>query len=131
MMSTMSGSGRSAECGPCQLPQHKVVSDLLLGDVAQRVVQRLAPHLAVLAIPVQPHRDADAIPQRAEPGVVDLHLEAGCGDRFVLHAHRLGDGVDVLLVGRVDAFHAARFDAERRRRREERIEAGVSPSAPS
>ena len=99
----------------------EVVPDLFLGDVAQGVVQRLTAHLAELAVAVDPHRDADPIPQRAHPGVVDLHLEPGVGDRLVLLAHRLGDGVDVLLVGRVDALLATGLDAERRRRGEERV----------
>ncbi len=53
--------------------------------------------------------------------VVDLHLEPGGGNRFVLHLHRLGDGVDVLLVGLVDALVAARLHAERRGRRQEDV----------
>ena len=102
----------------------QVVPDLLLGDVAQRVVQRFAAHLAELAVPVEPHLEPDPVPQRAEPGIVDLHLEPGRGDRLVLDLHRLGDRVDVLLVGLVELVRAAGFDAERRRRGQERVGRG-------
>ncbi len=87
----------------------------------QRVVQRLAAHLAVLAVAVHPHRDSDPVPQRAQPRVVDLDLEARGGDRLVLHPHRLGDRVDVLLVGRVDPLHPPGLHTERCRRGEEGV----------
>ena len=68
-----------------------------------------------------PNADADAVPQRRQPSIVDLQDEARRNDRLVFGAHRLGERVHVLLVALVEAIVPVDFEACRRRRGEKNI----------
>ena len=84
-------------CGPCQLPQQKCRPNLLLGQPADRVGERLQPHLEVLAVrrhvlPAVPGPVVDDV--RA----VELEDEAGVHDGLVVRLDRLGEGEEELLL---------------------------------
>src|SRR5271169_487157 len=102
---------RAVPAAPAQMIAHAIFR-----DVAQRMIERLDPHLAPPAERIEPHGHADAIPQRRQPGIVDLQDKAGTGDRLVFDPHRLGDGEDILFVILVVAIAAVDFEARRRGR---------------
>ena len=80
------------------------------------MIERLDPHLAAGAEGGEPHVDADTVPQRRQPGVVDLQDQPRGDDRLVFDAHRLGKRIDIVLVGLVVAIGPIDFKAGRRRR---------------
>ena len=74
----------------------RVVTDAILGDAAKRVVERLDVDARRAAAVLD--RLGGIAEHVDEPRIVDLQDEAGLDDAEVLLAHRLGDGVEVLLV---------------------------------
>ena len=103
----------------------EVIADLLLGHVLQRVIQRLDALHAVLLVRGEAHLHADAVPERREPRVVDLHEQAGLRDRLVFHAQRVGERVEELFLARIVLVRAADLDARGRGRRDERVRGRV------
>ena len=99
----------------------EVVAHTVLGHIAQRVVERLDAQRAPLAEGLEAHRDADAVPERHQPRVIDLQHDLRSGDRFILDAHRFGDAVDEFLLAAVILVAPVDLEARRRRRRQEGI----------
>src|SRR5262245_8966680 len=97
----------------------QVVAHALLGDVAQRMVKRFYSEKTVSSECVKAHLDADAIPERREPRIVDLQRHARGGNRLVLDAHRLGNGVYEFLVRAVVLVAPVDLEAPGRRRGQE------------
>src|ERR1700676_978047 len=107
--------------GPMPAAPAQVIAHAFLRNVPQRVIERRDPHRAAGAKGIKPHADADAIPQRRQPGVVDLQDQAGRDNRLVFDAHRLGDGEHILLVIFVVAIAAIDFEAGRGGRGQEYV----------
>ncbi len=107
---------RAVPASPAEMVAHAVFR-----DVAQSVVERLDAHLAVGAERLEPHSNADAIPQRGQPRIVDLQDQAGGDDGLVFDPHRLGEGEHILFVALVIAVVPIDLEAPRRRRREEHV----------
>jgi hypothetical protein len=88
--------------GPVPAAPADVVADPLLGQAAQRVVERVDAELGpaavvVVGLPARQHR----VPLVHEDGVVDLEQEPGVDDRLVLLVQRVGEAVDERLLGLV------------------------------
>ena len=92
----------------------EVITHAVLGHVAQRMVQRFHPGEAAGPERVESHDDADAIPERGRPRVVDLQQEPGIHDRFVLDPQRLRQSPDELLRRLVVLVAAIRLEARGR-----------------
>ena len=113
----------SKACGPC------MITNAVLRQAAQGMIERLDPHLAVFAKRGQAHAHADAVPQRRQPGVVDLQDEPGRDDRLIFAAHRLGEGEDEVVLAPVIFVAAVGLQACRRRGGDEGFRVG-SDDAP-
>ena len=70
-------------------------------DVGQRVVERLDVQAGHGPKFVEAQRSELDVPPHREIRAVDLENEPGPGHRLVLVFHRVGDGEEVRLVGRV------------------------------
>jgi hypothetical protein len=78
-----------------------VISDPVVRNSFERVIDGVDAELGELAIV----RDADGglehVPPVDQPGIIDLQDKSGIDDRPVLFAQRLGQGEDELLVAAV------------------------------
>ncbi len=72
-------------------------------------------------IGLEPHLDADPIPQRRQPRVVDLQLKSSRDDRLVLGLQRVGQREHELFLCPVVLVRPADLDACRRGRRQKRV----------
>ena len=99
----------------------QVIANLLLGNVRQRVIQRLDAHHAVARVGLEAHLNADAIPQRREPRIVDLDLESRRGNRLVLDLQRVRERDDEVFLRLVVLVPAPDLDAGRRGRGEKGV----------
>ncbi len=91
----------------------EVKPDLLLGQVAQCVIQRLHPNPGEVAVVLDRGFRIDLVPVLGNGRIVDLHDQAGIDDDLVLLTHRIGTGVDELLFGGVVRVANARGAARR------------------
>ncbi len=99
----------------------QVVSNPLRRDVAQSVIEGFHAQRTVALVRLQSHLDADSIPERREPCVVDLEEESRLRDRFVLDAHGVRERKHELFLRRVILVLTPGLEARGSRRREEGI----------
>ena len=81
-------------------PPAHVQSDLLLGHVTQRMVDRLHAQLRVTAVVSDAHL-GEHLPAVRQVRIVDLQVQTGPGDRLILLVQGIGEREDVLLIGLV------------------------------
>src|SRR6478735_6638417 len=93
----------------------QMIADAVLRQAAERMIERLDPYLAVFAKGGETHVDADAIPQRRQPGVIDLQDETGGDDCLIFAAHRFGEGKDEFFLAWVILIATVGLQACRRR----------------
>ena len=99
-----------------------VIARALLGNAAQRMVERVDAKLRPVAVLRLAHRRHHPLVHVGQEGVVDLHIEAGIDDRLVFLVQAVGEREQQrLLVGVVLVLGAG----QRARRRHHRQERGV------
>ena len=107
----------------------QVIADLILRNIAERVIERFDPQCAIFAKGFEPHLDPDTVPQCGEPSIVHLHREAGRRNHLVLDAHGVCEREQEFLGGLVKAVGVIRLEACRRGGREKASCASLPPSA--
>ena len=98
-----------------------MVADAVFRQTGERVVQRLDPHRREPAILLGRRRGIHRVVLGHHPRVVDLEDEARVDDRLVLGLHRVGDGVEELLLRLVEVVGALQLDRPGRDGRDERL----------
>ena len=107
---------RAVPAAPAQ-----VITNAIFGDPNEGVIQRFDAHHAVPLVRVETHRDADAVPQRRQPRIVDLQLKAGGRDHLVFGLERVGEREHELVLRAVVLVRSTDFDAGRRGGRQKRV----------
>ena len=87
--------------------------------------------LAVFAKGRKTHVYADAVPERRQPGIIDLQDEPGSDNRLVFVAHRFGERKDEFLLASVVLIPAVRLQARWRRAGDEGFSVGPDNVAES
>ncbi len=79
----------------------QVETNLVLGEVAQGVVERVHADLGEGQVVLHSGLGVDLVPGFRDGGVVDLDGQAGIDNGLVLLAHGVRAGVDEFFIGRV------------------------------
>ena len=90
------GDVGSVPAAPAQME-----ADAVLRQAADRVVERLDPDHRELLVLFDRRLRIDHVPVLGDCRIIELEDEAGVEDRLVLLAHRIGAGVEELLLGLV------------------------------
>ncbi len=105
----------------------EVIAHAVGRNALQRIVQRLDPGRAVAPVGLQAHAVPDPVPQRREPGVVDLEQQSRVDNHLVFDADGVGERVDELFLGLVIVVPPPLQQAQGRGGGQERIAARRIP----
>src|SRR6266853_4187357 len=103
----------------------EVIAHPVLGDAAQRMIQRLNAYPAPALEGFEAHADADAVPQRGQPGVVDLQDNARLDDSLVLLTQGFRQSEDEVFFLRIILVGAIDFQAGGSRAGQEQVASGT------
>ena len=112
---------RVRRVGPVPAPPAHVVADPVFRQARERVVQRLDPHRREPTVHLGRRRGIHRVVLGHHPRVVDLEDETRVDDHLVLGLHRVGDGVEELLLRLVEVVGALQLDRPGRDGRDERF----------
>ena len=101
MTSTMFSSGRSVRMRSMPAPPADVIADAIFRQSGKRVVQRLDAHFGEFLVFRDRRLRVRHVPIVRQAGIVELQHKAGIEDRLVFLLERVGEGVEIFLVGLV------------------------------